>query len=175
MRKIEIANSRTAVLAIQEEIRRSDESKYDHRLHGLLLVASGQSCRQAALLLGEDPRTVQRWARAYERDGFDGLRDGVRSGRPPKLGADVMAALETDLRDRPDSFGLAGHLWDGPLLSEHLRRTYAVDLGIRQCQRLFHQMGSGSASRARRWPAPRARNQSEAFKKTPQAGDPRRR
>ncbi len=85
MRKIEIANSRTAVLAIQEEIRRSDESKYDHRLHGLLLVANGQSCRQAALLLGEDPRTVQRWTRAYGRDGFDGLRDGVRSGRPPKL------------------------------------------------------------------------------------------
>ena len=104
MRKIEIANSRTAVLAIQEEIRRSDESKYDHRLHGLLLVASGQSCRQAALLLGEDPRTVQRWAR-------DGLRDGARGGRPPKLATDVLAALEADLRDRPDSLRWAAAPW----------------------------------------------------------------
>ena len=67
---------------MQEEIRRSDEAKYGHRLYGLLLVANGQSCRAAAGLLGEDPRTVQRWARTYERDGFDRLRDNPRIDRP---------------------------------------------------------------------------------------------
>ena len=141
MRKLEIESSEAAFLAIQEEIRRSDEAKYDHRLHGLLLVANGQSCRQAAGLLGENPRTVQRWVRSYKRDGFDGLRDGARGGRPPVLDAAQRVALEADLRDRPDSFGLVGHLWDGPLLSEHLRRRYGVELGVRQCQRLFHRMG----------------------------------
>ena len=141
MRKLDIENPETALLAIQEEIRRSDEAKYDHRLHGLLLVANGQSCRQAAVLLGENPRTVQRWVRSYERDGFGGLRDGARSGRPPLLDDAQRAALESDLRDRPDSFGLVGHLWDGPLLREHLRRSYGVRMGVRQCQRLFRQMG----------------------------------
>ena len=141
MRKLEIESPETAFLAIQEEIRRSDEAKYDHRLHGLLLVANGQSCRGAAGLLGEDPRTVQRWVRTYEREGFEGLRDGARSGRPPVLDPERRKAIETDLRDRPDSFGLVGHLWDGPLLREHLRRRYGVEMGVRQCQRLFHRMG----------------------------------
>lgn len=141
MRKLDIENSETALLAIQDEIRRSDEAKYDHRLHGLLLVANGQSCRQAAGLLGEDPRTVQRWVRTYQRDGLDGLRDGARSGRPPLLDEAQRLAVEADLRDRPDSFGLVGHLWDGPLLREHLRRNYGVDIGVRQCQRLFRRMG----------------------------------
>lgn len=141
MRKLDIENPESALLAIQEEIRRSDEAKYDHRLHGLLLVANGQSCRQAAGLLGENPRTVQRWVRTYERDGLGGLRDGARSGRPPLLDDEQRAALESDLRDRPDSFGLVGHLWDGPLLREHLRRSYGVRMGVRQCQRLFRQMG----------------------------------
>ncbi len=86
-----------------------------------------------------------------------------------------MAALETDLRDRPDSFGLAGHLWDGPLLSEHLRRTYAVDLGIRQCQRLFRQMGFRLRKPRPQVAGAADAERSEAFKKTPQAGDPRRR
>jgi hypothetical protein len=40
------------VLGLQDEIRRSDESRYDHRLHGLLLVAQGMSCREVAQLLG---------------------------------------------------------------------------------------------------------------------------
>ena len=48
--------------------------------------------------------------------------------------------LQADLRKTPRDFGLPATLWDGPVLSEHLRRRYAVDLGVRQCQRLFRQM-----------------------------------
>ena len=32
-------------------------------------------------------------------------------------------------------------MWDGPLLAEHLRQRFGVDLGVRQCQRVFRQMG----------------------------------
>ena len=39
MRKLEIDNAKVMRLAIHEEIQRSDESRYDHRLHGVLLVA----------------------------------------------------------------------------------------------------------------------------------------
>jgi hypothetical protein len=28
------------------------------------------------------------------------------------------------------------------MFAEHLRRCYGVDLGLRQCQRLFRQIGS---------------------------------
>ena len=41
MRKLEISNPEVMRIAIQQEIARSDESRYDHRLHGLLLVANG--------------------------------------------------------------------------------------------------------------------------------------
>jgi hypothetical protein len=33
---------------MQGEIRRSEESRYDHRLHGVLLVAQGMSCPEVA-------------------------------------------------------------------------------------------------------------------------------
>jgi len=36
---------------------------------------------------------------------------------------------------------LQANLWDGPVLSEHLRRNCGITLGVRQCQRLFRQMG----------------------------------
>ena len=48
MRKLEIADSDIMRIAIQQEIARSDESRYDHRLHGLLLLTGGQSCQQVA-------------------------------------------------------------------------------------------------------------------------------
>jgi len=141
MRKLEIADPEVMRIAIQQEIARSDESRYDHRLHGLLLVTGGQSCQQVAEIFGEDRRTVQRWVKRFESHGLEGMREGERSGRPTKLDAKQWAALGRDLRRDPGVFGLTGHLWDGKLLSEHLRRQYGVALGVRQCQRIFGQMG----------------------------------
>ena len=169
MRKLEISDAEVMRIAIQQEIQRSDESRYDHRLHGLLLVAGGSSARQVALLFDEDPRTVQRWVKAFEERGFDGLRDGARSGRPRALAPDQWALLKRDLRRSPDEFGLSGRLWDGPLLAEHLRRAYGVALGVRQCQRLFRRMGF----RLRKPRPVVAQSDPErvaAFKKTPGAG-----
>ncbi|MBX3331711.1 MAG: transposase [Nitrospira sp.] len=141
MRKLAIADPEVMRIAIQQEIVRSDESRYDHRLHGLLLVTGGQSCQQVAELFGENRRTIQRWVKRFETHGLEGMREGERPGRPAKLAAKRWAAVGRDLRRDPAAFGLAGHLWDGKLLGEHLRRRYDVTLGVRQCQRLFGQMG----------------------------------
>ena len=141
MRKLAIADPEVMRIALQQEITRSDESRYDHRLHGLLLVTGGQSCQQVADLFGEDRRTIQRWVTRFETHGLDGMREGERPGRPAALDAKQWAALGRDLRRNPEIFGHAGHLWDGKLLSEHLRRRYSIILGVRQCQRIFGQMG----------------------------------
>lgn len=141
MRKLEIADPQVMRIAIQQEIARSDESRYDHRLHGLLLVTGGQSCQQVADLFGEDRRTVQRWVRRFESHGLEGMREGERSGRPAAMDAKQWAALGRDLRRTPQNFGHVGHLWDGKMLSEHLRKRYDITLGVRQCQRIFGQMG----------------------------------
>jgi transposase len=141
MRKLEIADTEVMRIAIQQEIARSNESRYDHRLHGLLLLTSGQSCQQIADLFGEDRRTVQRWVKRFEQTGLEGMRDGERSGRPACLDAKQWTALGRDLRRSASDFGHPGHLWDGKLLCAHLKERYKIELGVRQCQRIFTQMG----------------------------------
>jgi transposase len=141
MRKLQIEDAETMRIAIQQEIGRSEESRYDHRLHGVLLVANGQSCRGVAQLFGEDATTVQRWVRRFEEHGFEGLRDGERTGRPGSLDDRQWRQLQRDLRRDPEQFGHPQGLWDGRLLSAHLKKHCGIDLGVRQCQRMFHQMG----------------------------------
>ncbi len=141
MRKLKIRDAEVMRIAIQQEIARSQDSRYDHRLHGVLLVASGQSCAAVAALFGEDARTVQRWVRRFEQNGFDGLREGERPGRPRALNARQWRRLGRELRRSPRECGRVQNLWDGKLLSAHLRMHYQVSLGVRQCQRLFGQMG----------------------------------
>ena len=141
MRKLVIADADVMRLAIQQEIARSNESRYDHRLHGLLLVTGGHSGPQVADVLGEDRRTGQRWVTRFETHGLTGVRDGGRSGRPATLHAKQWVALGRDLRRDPQTFGHAGHLWDGTLFAAHLRLRYKVRLGVRQCPRIFGHMG----------------------------------
>ena len=140
MRKLKIKDANIMQMAIQQEIIRSDESRYDHRLHGVLLVCAGQSCYEVAEIFQHSPRTIQYWVRRFEQSGFEGLKDMDRTGRPCVMTNKIRNTLEKDLRRSPRDLGYHQNLWDGKLLSHHLD-TKNIDLGVRQCQRLFHQMG----------------------------------
>lgn len=141
MRKLEIRDAEIMRVALQQEILRSEESRYDHRLHGVLMVCAGQSCYDVAALLGHSPRTIQYWVQRFERSGFAGLQDGERPGRPTTMDAAMQEHIGQDLRRSPREWGYAQNLWDGKLLSHHVAQRYAVRLGVRQCQRLFHALG----------------------------------
>jgi len=141
MRPLTIADAPMVVLALQDEIRRTDESRYDHRLHAVLLVAQGMTCRQAATVLGDAPRTVEYWVRDFERAGLAGLQEGSRPGRPRRLTEEHLKIIGQVLRKPPEEVGLTANLWDGKALCCYLRREFGVDLGVRQCQRLFRSLG----------------------------------
>lgn len=141
MKRLTIADAPTIILGLQDEIRRSEESRYDHRLHGVLLVAQGMSCPEVGRLLGDAPRTVQYWVRRFEEQGLTGLVEGERPGRPRCLSERQLEAVDSVLRQPPSSVGLAANLWDGKTLSAFIQRRYKVSVGVRQCQRLFRQFG----------------------------------
>jgi len=82
MRPLGIADAASIVLGLQDEIRRSEESRYDHRLHGVLLVAQGMTCPDVARLLGDAPRTVEYWVHEFEEMGLAGLLEGSGPGGP---------------------------------------------------------------------------------------------
>ena len=141
MKQLKIANAASIVLGLQDEIRRSEESRYDHRLHGVLLVAQGMTCPEVSQVLGDAPRSVEYWVRRFEARGLAGLVEGERSGRPKRLNGLQLREIDAVLRRTPRDFGLTGTLWDGKTLSAWIERQCGVRLGVRQCQRLFRQRG----------------------------------
>jgi transposase len=141
MRPLQIANSAAIILGLQDEIRRSEESRYDHRLHGVLLVAQGMTCPEVARVLGDAPRSVEYWVGRFEQEGLAGLLEGERSGRPRRLSEKQMEAVDRILRRSPREVGLSGNIWDGKRLSRWIEQTYHLTVGVRQCQRIFRQLG----------------------------------
>lgn len=141
MKQLSIKDSKNMQLAVQQEIHRSEDSRYDHRLHGLLLLLKGYDSYSVAELFGQAPTTIQRWIHSFNKKGFAGLVEGERPGRPRSLTERQWKRLGQDLRKNPSDFSYEQTFWDGKLMSTHLEKEYKIELGVRQCQRIFNSMG----------------------------------
>jgi transposase len=66
-----------------------------------------------------------------------------RNARSITTSSDVkqLREINSALRRMPREMGLGGNLWDGKTLAAWIAQRYEIDLGVRQCQRLFRQLG----------------------------------
>ncbi|MFQ5964546.1 MAG: helix-turn-helix domain-containing protein [Candidatus Scalinduaceae bacterium] len=147
MKRITIPDKETFISAIKDEMSKTPEGRYFLRLHVILLYLKGTSSSEIARLYDHSPRTIQYWVRKLLSDGLKGLWDKERAGRPSQLFRSVRKKLQTEIRHSPRELGYEQDLWNGRLLSNHLKERYAIVLGIRQCQRLLHQMGFRSGKK----------------------------
>lgn len=173
MKPLAVSGAETMCLALQDEVRRSEESRYDHRLYRVLLVAQGMTCREVAQLLGDSARSVQYWVHRFEAEGFAGLAEGERPGRPSRLTEGQLAEISAVLREPPAEVEFGVNLWDGKTLAQFIKLRWGIDLGVRQCQRLFRQLGF-RLRKPRPLIARADPERQSAHKKTPPTGPKRR-
>jgi len=103
------------------------------------MVLSGCTASQIGELAGLSKATVTGWVKTADEQGFDALRSQQRSGRPSKLSKENIQQIDALLQTDPKEYGYK--VWDGPTLASHIKNTFGVELSIRQCQRLFHNLG----------------------------------
>ena len=164
MKRLKVPDVETFIAAIQDEISRTGEGRYYHRLHVVLHALKGTSCYEAARIYGHSPRSVYNWIHRLITRGLAGLREGEHPGRPRKLSPLQQEQLRKHLLLSPREFAYDQNIWDGPLLSYHLEKYFLVHLRVRQCQNLFHRLGF-TLQRSRRKGANADPEEQEVFKK----------
>ena len=73
--------------------------------------------------------------------GRDRLADDRRSGRPPKLGADDLAFLDTALQQGPRAYGWPVTAWSIRDLQELLRQRRQVEVSVYTAYRAVRGLG----------------------------------
>ncbi len=141
MRRATVENPDEAKTIIMAEINRTDETRLQHRLHCILLICDGKTCADVSALFGDSKRAMQYWVKHFNEKGVDGLRDADKPGRISRLSEENKQALKEDLCKSPRKFGYSQNLWDGKLMAHHLKEKFHIELKVRQCQNLFHQLG----------------------------------
>lgn len=147
-------------------VNSTDDAKYQHKVEMVNLVLSGLTPSYLSNYCGDSKNTITLWVKVADEQGFEALRAKKQSGRPSKLTSDQIAEIRSVLEeDNPKKYG--HNVWDGPSLAAYIKATYSVTLCVRQCQRLFHNLGF-SLVRPQTFPSKGEQNEEErsAYKKT---------
>ncbi|MBQ6628922.1 MAG: winged helix-turn-helix domain-containing protein [Methanobrevibacter sp.] len=117
----------------------NDDAKYLRKVTIVNLMLNGASASSLSSSCGETSRTLSSWMKIVDEKGFEALRARKQPGRPFRLSPDQKEEIKVTLLSDSSDYGY--NVWDGPSLSDYIKRTYDITLGVRQCQRLFHELG----------------------------------
>ena len=117
----------------------SDEAKFLFRVFAVNMVLSGTPASQVGASAGFTKAAVTGWVKAVDEKGFEALRSQQHPGRPPKLTEEQLKQIDAAIQSDPKDYGIK--VWDGPSLSAYIKTQFNVEIGVRQCQRLFRNLG----------------------------------
>jgi putative transposase len=120
---------------------KDDKYKIGLRLYAVYQVSLGKSSRQLEELYNTSFKQIRNWVNNFDNNGIEGLRDKKRSGRPARLNSGQMLQLQKNLLATPDIFGYNTSTWTGPIVCDHIKKTFQVEYKQAQIYNLLHELG----------------------------------
>ena len=111
------------------------------RLLAIALVMDGQCRTAAATAAGMDRQSLRDWVHRFNAEGPAGLVDKPRSGRPPRMKADQLQALDQIVEAGPDIETDGVVKWRRADLQRIIADKYGVALCERSVGRILHARG----------------------------------
>lgn len=108
--------------------RRTQEHAMVMRAKIVLGSAKGATIAQICQMYSLDHQMVRRWIKRYVAQGYDGLRDSKRSGRPTLIKPLWWQKVTTVVVQDPRKFGLPIRWWSLRELSAFLRERYGYQV-----------------------------------------------
>lgn len=137
------------LMRLRREAERDGAYRVATRLHAVLLNADGQTSGHIAELLKAPRSKVSEWLSNYEEHGIEGLLEGYRSGRPPRLTEAQRVALDDIIESGPVAYGLDIGIWTSPMIARIIEEEFGISYHPGHVRKLLDKMGF-SVQRPRR-------------------------
>jgi len=107
---------------------KSHKAKVARRANVIHSLHLGYGAEEVARLQQISLGTVYNHFKRFKEEGFKGLADKGRSGRPPKADAVYRQCLRVLIETEPSDLGLGFSIWTLASLQAYMRRTTGVQL-----------------------------------------------
>ena len=124
-----------------ELYRKEKNYRLKERYQALFLMIEFRNCKVVAELIKRSLKTIQNWVNAFNKEGIEGIVPKKSSGRPPRLSDIPMEELKRDVLTHPRKLGYTFSNWEGKSVAYHIKQKFGVELGVRRCQYILHELG----------------------------------
>ena len=119
------------------------------RFLAIRMVGEGYSTREVSIEVGCSPRTVANWVKKFIEEGMGAiyLMGPKQGGYLSHITELIEEQVIKDLKKLPSEFGLTYNTWSGNAFKLYLKKSYDIELGVRQCQNILHRLQKTGAVR----------------------------
>jgi len=111
------------------------------RIHAVLLNSDEQTSGRISDILNVSRSKVSEWLKIYKEEGFEGLKEGERSGRPNRLN-DLQKITLCDIVDSgPIAFGYSSGIWTSKRIAQVIREEFGVDYHEGHVRKILYDFG----------------------------------
>jgi transposase len=137
------------LVQLRKQAEREGAYRVAKRIHAVLLNSQGHTSSELATVLQAARSNVSEWLANYESHGFEGLLEGFRTGRPPRLSARQLVELSDIVESGPVAYGFDSGVWTSPMIAHVIEEEFGVAYHPGHVRKLLHKMGF-SVQRPRR-------------------------
>ena len=128
------------LMRLKTEAEQDGEYRVARRIHATLLNHDGRTSGEIAALLKAPRSRVSQWLANYLNQGYEGLLEGSRSGRPASLSKAQRRKLADIVDSGPVAYGFLSGAWSAVMIARLIEETFGVTYDARHARRLLDQL-----------------------------------
>lgn len=129
------------LLRLRKEAEHDGAYRVAKRIHSVLLNNNGRTSGEIADILDAPLSRVSQWLRDYEGQGYDGILEGYRSGRIPKLSEEQKVTLGDIIDSGPVAYGFLSGVWNSPMITRVIEEEFNITYHPGHVRKLLYQLG----------------------------------
>jgi len=128
------------LFGLKREAERDGVYRVAKRIHAVLLNHKGKTSGEIADLFRTPRSCISQWLSHYESYGYEGLLEGHRSGRPPKLDQQQKTKLADIVDSGPVAYGFLSGVWTAIMIARVIEQEFGVVYDPRHVRRVLDEL-----------------------------------
>ena len=123
------------------EASKDGADRVSRRLHAVLLNSEEYSSGKISEILNVSRSKVSEWLKIYSEQGFEGLKEGERSGRPSQLSDEQKTILCDIIDSGPIAFGYSSGIWTSRRIADAIFEEFGIEYHEGHVRKLLYDFG----------------------------------
>lgn len=129
------------LVSLRKQALRDGAYRVATRLHAVVLNMQGKTAPEIAKILNVHRSKVSIWLQNWQQEGMDGILEGHRSGRPPRLSENQRKQLADILDSGPVAYGFSSGVWTSPMVARVIEEEFSITYHPAHVSRILHELG----------------------------------